>query len=129
MRTQEEIVERIKERQRHDKLGFEVDMYYGFLGYNYAKEFLKDGVTKEDWDEHIETREIHNIMKEYMEFAKKKAENERGISASRSIAHYIAWLWLANDNDLWNEIDDYYDYGIPQLKTICNYLNIEYESV
>ena len=64
-----------------------------------------------------------------MEFAKKKAENERGISASRSIAHYIAWLWLANDNDLWNEIDDYYDYGIPQLKIICNYLNIEYESV
>lgn len=129
MRTQEEIVERIKERQRHDLLGFEVDMYYGFLDYNYAKEFLKDGVTKEDWDEHIETREIHNIMKEYMEFAKEKAENKRGISASRSIAHYIAWLWLANDNDLWNEMDDYYDCGIPHLKTICNYLNIEYESV
>jgi hypothetical protein len=129
MRTQEEIVDRINEIQHHDLLGFEVDMYYGFLDYEHAKEFLNDGVTREEWDEHIETRQIHDIMKEYMEFAKRKANNQRGISASRSIAHYIAWLWLANDNDLWNEIGDYDNYGIPQLRKICNYLNIEYDGV
>jgi len=105
-------------------IGFETDEYKECLDFEHVKEYLKDGVTPEKWNEVIETRDMHDVMKDYMPFAFEKARDERGISASRSISHYIAWLWLADDNELWKTIEEYHDYGIPQLTQICEYLGI-----
>ena len=54
-----------------------------------------------------------------MEFAWDKANNCRGISASRSIDHYSVWIWLLGDEDKLSDIRDYEYYGKPQLVEIC----------
>jgi len=126
MRSQDEIVNRYKTISPKDLFGFESDEYIPYLDYEHAKEYLKEGTTEEDWNASMETRDPHTVMKDYMGFAWEKANDCRGISASRSIQHYVAWLWLADDNDLWETITSNYEhYGKPQLIQICNYLNID----
>lgn len=130
MRTNEQIVQRIKERQKDDIFGFEVNEYITRLPFEFAKEFLKEGTTKEEWEKDIDKRPIKEVMNNYMKFAKEKAESGRGISANRSIYHYVAWLWLDENEILANKIlDEYTNYGIPQLKEICKYLGLNYDEV
>lgn len=61
-------------------------------------------------------------MSDYMEFAWDKALNHRGISAGRSVAHYVCWLFLIGDEELLayalND-DNYKNYGAPILWAIC----------
>lgn len=64
-------------------------------------------------------------MIEYMPFAWEKANNCRGLSAGRSLAHYTAWLWLDGDNEIWPTLEDYEYYGKDKLVEICNYLGID----
>lgn len=127
--TQDEIVARFKDRQPNDMLGFEVGEYVGYMDYDHAKPFLKEGVTSEEWskDREPHTREILlKVMKDYMAFAWDKANNCRGISANRSIMHYIAWSWLAGDREFSAEVDrlmdeEYEFYGKNILVKICEF--------
>jgi len=128
LRTQEEILARIKAREADDPFGFEVPYYVTALTWENAQPFLKDGaeLTAEKWGEDPYT--IENIRKaaiDYMDFAWEKANNCRGISANRSISHYQAWLWLLGVewcDELW---DGYEHYGKPQLVRICEYLGLD----
>ena len=83
MRTQEEILARINEIKGKDFFGFETSDLIGFLNYENAKPFLKEGVKKSAWK--IEKRTPKEIMIDYMPFAWEKANNKRGISASRNM--------------------------------------------
>jgi hypothetical protein len=130
--TQEEILKRFEERREHDMFGFEVNEYARFMGYDQLKPYLRDGITKDNFEAPLElTREaILEIMKDYIDFAFDKAYGERGISANRSIMHYIAWTWLAGDYQFSKEIEDEYDrnyhsYGLPILVKICKYYGWE----
>lgn len=126
MRAQEEIVKRINERQADDFFGFEVGEYYAFLTYENAKQFLKDSVTKEQFEETTYKGQTpKEVMIDYMPFAWDKANNCRGLSAGRSIQHYVAWLWLDGNDELAESIEDYEFYGKPQLVQICEYLGID----
>lgn len=126
MRTQDEIVNRINYRKDNDFLGFETEEYIPFLDYEHAKSFLKDDVTKEVWEtDGVPRTDAKKCMVDYMPFAWEKANNFRGISAARSLQHFIAWLWLDGDDKLWPTLDDYEFYGKPQLVEICKYLQIE----
>ncbi|GAH45300.1 unnamed protein product [marine sediment metagenome] len=51
MRTQDEIVARIRDRKEHDFLGFEVSEYLDYLDFAHVKEFLKPDATPEQWEE------------------------------------------------------------------------------
>lgn len=130
-RTQKEIVKRIKERAKQDAFGFEVDEYIPFLEYEYAKEFLKDGISKEEWEQDgIPFKDPVKMIKDYMPFAWKKANDKRGISAWRSLQHMVAWLWLAGEDEFLkehNEFQDYEFYGKPQLIAICKKYNIDWK--
>ncbi len=130
MRTQQELLDRIKFRKNNDMLGFEVQEYINFLDFDNAKEYLKEGVTKEEWDKAKNKQEdIKQIMTDYMEFAWDKANSFRGISAERSIMHYVAWLWIDGSeeaNRLSETIENYECYGKPQLVEICKYLGIDH---
>lgn len=127
--TQEEIRQRFLERKEKDLLGFEVYEYLDYCGFDWVKENVgfneKTEFTEEmkaDFSKPIDRESIINKMKDYMSFAFEKANNHRGISASRSIMHYVAWTWLAGDRDFSNEIDrDYYDYGKSILREICKF--------
>lgn len=127
---------RMRERKKQDPLfGFEWHIYLGYLPYEMVKDLLEDDVDPESWGDVklLVYDEIVEEMKDYMSFAKDKAEGERGISANRSIMHYLAWVWLAGDGDLLNDIQNqydnhYYSYGIPILKTICKYYEWDWET-
>lgn len=120
MRTQEQIVQQIENRKDSDFLGFETDEYFRFLDYEHAKQYLKEGTKPEQWGEPSEnsTEGILKIMLDYMPFAWDKANNCRGISASRSISHYKAWIWMLNDSCQIDE-DSYRFYGKDLLRMIC----------
>ena len=128
MRTQEEIVARIEAREADDILGFEVLEYVDYLDFEHARPYLKDEVTEDEWEGPRSLAEVEDVMKDYMEFAWGKANNCRGISASRSISHYVAWLWLDGQAEMADTLqDDYEFYGKPQLEQICAYLGIDHK--
>lgn len=125
MRTQDEIVARINQRKPDDPLGFETSIYVDYLSFEYAKPFLMKGVTEEQWMRCVNTIKtpIDEIFN-YMPFAWRKANDCRGISANRSIIHCIAWLWLAEEDELSEKVEKLYEtryryYGKPILEMIC----------
>jgi len=122
MRTQQEILDRIKSISNRDFFGFETSDLIDFLDYEHAKEFLKEGVTEEQWKEAREkTGTPEKQIKDYIEFAWEKAKGERGLSSERSINHFTAWLWLAGDDELVAFLEDegnYPMYGKPMLKKV-----------
>lgn len=124
MRTQQEILQRIRERENDDFFGYERSDLVDYLEYENAKPFLNDTTTKESWGKEPR-KSPKDVMIEYMPFAWDKANNFRGLSASRSMSHYISWLWLDGDDELWKTLEDYEFYGKPQLVKICGYLGLD----
>lgn len=120
MRTDKEIIERVNAISHSDFFGFESADLITCLPFNSAKPFLKEGVTEEEWQPDPRDREsVLKRMVDYMPFAWEKANNERGISAGRSMSHYSAWIWLAGD-DLGN-LNRYNYYGKDNLVKICEF--------
>ena len=125
MRTQEEIVKRIEASKKDDFLGFQRSCLISFLDFAHAKAYLKPEVTEDKWQ--IEGQTPTEIIKNYMPFAWDKANTCRGISASRSIDHMIAWLWLDNKNDLLPKMKSEYEfYGKPCLVLVCQEYGIDW---
>jgi len=132
MRTNQEIINRIKAIQPDDLFGFQIDDLLRFLPFEDAKQFLSDEGVKEfangKWNQEPLTREgVIKIMKEYMDFALGKASDHRGLSAGRSVEHYKAWVWLLGDEDYgainW---ENYPNYGAPILRQICEKYGIPF---
>jgi len=124
MKTQDEIVERYELRKHGDWLGFEVKEYFYALDLEHARPYFKEGADETKFVDPAYTDEtVWEMMRDYMPFAREKADNERGISASRSILHYIAWIWLLGDDDFGEIVereykDNYHSYGKPILAMI-----------
>lgn len=101
------------------------------MDYEHAKPFLKDDAKPENWRQ--EKRAPVEIIKNYMKFAWGKANDCRGISASRSLSHMVAWLWLDEQDEFlikeWNDLRDYEYYGKPQLIAICQLYGIEWKQL
>lgn len=132
LRTMEEIKQRINKISEFDILGISADLIV-YLPYEDAKEFLKPEITEKEYEEKYRKKytkdTIVKEIKDYMLFALGKAENHRGISASRSIEHMCAWLFLLKDDKLLEfaeDDDNYKNYGCPILKKICDKYGIEY---
>ncbi|MCK5217842.1 MAG: hypothetical protein KAJ93_08635 [Methanosarcinales archaeon] len=131
LRTIQEIKERFEKAD--DFMGIQKTDLISFMDYETAKPHLKkEYVEKVDLKEEKwipETDSKINIL-DYLDFAYKKAENERGLSASRSMLHFKTWIWLDND-DFYNEIigliDNYDSYGIPALDKISEFYGYKKE--
>lgn len=128
VRTQEEIVSRINSvcELGNDPFGFECSEYVPYLDFEHAKPFLKEDTTPDDWKNCPSEKSPVDCIREYMTFAFEKAWDERGISANRSIQHFIAWAWLSGDDELHRMIEEEYasgydDYGKPILRMICQH--------
>jgi len=124
-RTDDEIVERIKELREEDPFGFETSDLVGYLPWDRAKEFLKPEAEKEHTPAERDRASVLKQMADYLPFAVGKATNHRGLSAGRSISHYSAWVWMLGDEDYkaidWNR---YARYGAPILKQISERFGI-----
>jgi len=125
-RTQDEILVRIEEVEGDDFFGFQRSDMIDYLDFNHAKPFLKDGVTSDEWC--AKTNPVEAI-REYMSFAWDKCNDERGLSASRSIEHMTAWLWLAGDNEAVDVLEEglFGHYGADALEYICNRYDLPIE--
>ena len=125
MKTSKELAQIFRSIESADVLGFFGSVLIPHLEYVDAKGWLKDGVTSEDWielqtDVPLTRDDIIEEMRDYMEFAWDKCEGERGISASRSVDKFAAWL-LILDDELWKELQtgrDFCPYGAPLLAKI-----------
>lgn len=125
MRTTDEVLKRIESRRPDDFLSFEWPYYLDLLTFEQAKPFLKEDATPDGWEGPKSLEAIRKQAIEYMLFAWEKANDQRGISANRSISHYQAWLWMLGED--WGDslFDDYEYYGKPQLVRICEYFGID----
>jgi hypothetical protein len=125
MRSQEEIVKRINESD--DLFGTQIGDLVDYLEFENAKQFLNqnfiDKVEKSE-EEWVVKKEPKNEILDYLDFAYSKAEDERGLSAARSMLHFKSWIWLDDDkfyNEIIDLIDNYTDYGIPALDKISEH--------
>jgi hypothetical protein len=114
LRTKEEILARIKMAQKRDLFGDEWHIYCDALSFEDRSKFCQN--VSNDW----KPRTYQEIKKEaidYLEFAWEKANDEKGLSAARSISHYVAWMWLLGI-DVDELCEEYDDYGKSQLEQI-----------
>ncbi len=122
LRTQEQIVAKMKQVEDTDFFGVIRSDLLNYLDYEHAKEFLKPEAKEEQWNFNPLTREkVLGEMLEYMPFAWDKAINMRGLSAGRSMHHYTAWVWLIGDEEVFGNLEDYQFYGKDNLRKICEH--------
>lgn len=125
MRSDAEIIDRIKAVKADDWMGTQSTDLICCLPFEAAKPWLKETATPEGWE--TSSREIASVrdrIHEYMNFAWGKANNCRGISAARSLDHMKSWLWLAGEDDFLRRLgglEDYTHYGKPQLRAVCEH--------
>lgn len=128
MRTQEEIVKYYQDRRDFDFTGAIMEAVLPFLDYKHAKQFFKpdNDMTAEEWKSEIQedyTREnLLNKLERYTAFGWEKALNHRGISTWRTYEKIKAYLWLLEDDELFNfatNVGNYDLYGAPLLAEVC----------
>lgn len=124
IRTDEEILLRIIERKEKDFFGFEISDLIQRLPFEKAKSFLKPETKDSYWTPLPRDREsVLKEMLDYMPFAWDKANNCRGLSAGRTMSHYMAWTWLIGD-DL-GDLTTYQYYGKDHLVLICKHYGLD----
>lgn len=123
MRTADEIVQWSKDNDGPLNFGSEVLVDYlpaervPDLGYKLQED------TGFAWKQKSQDpKDVTAEMKAYMDtYGWPKAEDHRGISASRTIDKMAAWLWLLGKDDLLAAMEaaPYKNYGAPKLKVIA----------
>lgn len=130
MRTFEEIVNYYEEKKATDFFGTYAGDLLGYLPYKYVQKYLKPECTETEWIPLEYTEEtVKKEMIDYMEFAWEKANRCRGISASRSMEHYTAWIWLLGDDAVsrFGDLQSYNYYGKDNLIRICDFLGLDHK--
>lgn len=137
MRTQDEIVSRITESQAKASLfNFESDVLIDALDFEHAKPYLKEGTTAEQWNVEREAdgygrklrfpllreEDLKAAASDYLKFAWSKAQDHKGLSASRSVDKMTAFCWLLGHDVQKIEEAEYAQYGCPQLKVVAELL-------
>jgi hypothetical protein len=122
MRTQEEILARLREVSKEDFFGFSQEVLLGALDFEHAKPFLKEGVTPDQWAPALTEEALKKDALNYLTFAWGKAEDHRGISASRSVDKMTQYCWLLGYDVKSIEEAGYAQYGCPKLKAAAELL-------
>lgn len=134
LRTQEEILEKYGEYEEDGRMfDFRPEVLLEHLSYENSSSFLSDEYKAKINSGEVKHIFVDNVLEatqdflDYMVFAWMKSQDERGLSASRSIQKLSAWLWLLNREDLESKIQEdglYNPYGAPALVEVCNALEI-----
>lgn len=125
MKTQKEIIDKIKKEKNNDLFGTIKNDLMIFLDLENIKPFLDDENKLKIYKKCKMENTVINIikkMKDYLDFAFDKAETQRGLSANRSMDHYHTWIWLLNEEKRFGDIRKYEDYGISHLNKIKDFL-------
>ena len=135
LKSQEDIgAEFVRIIGENNMFEFRTEILIYYISFQTAKRFLKESAVKEyesgkeEWTVITDINETVQDFLDYMVFAWGKAEDERGISASRSISKLSVWLWMLGRQDLVEKINDsslYNPYGAPALIVVCEELGIK----
>lgn len=134
LRSQEEIAKEMAEIiEEKNFMDFRPEVIIHYLNWEHAKPFLTEEYVKavesgEKVFKAVDTIEecVQDFL-DYMNFAWGKSINQRGISASRSVAKLGMWAWLMNRQDISDVLNDdylYNPYGAPALIKACEMLGI-----
>lgn len=121
MKTQEEILSRLNQA-KNDFFGFTTEVLVGSLAFEYAKPFLKEGTTSEQWTPDLTDEAVKKAALAYLYFAWGKAADHRGISANRSVDKMTEYCWLLGYDVKAIEDAPYPSYGCPKLKVVAELL-------
>jgi hypothetical protein len=128
-RTDDEVVARIQELGADDFFGFERADLIETLPWELAIRFLNldsGKFSKKEWKQRSRERDdVLALMLDYMPFAWNKANDCRGLSASRSMSHYAAWVWLLRVD--FGDLSEYEFYGKPNLVRICEHFGWDHK--
>lgn len=123
MRTTDEIVARLNQIKADDFFGFESEDLVVCLPFEAARPWLKPDATADQWKEASAAPDaVRARVLDYLPFAVEKASTHRGLSASRSISHMRAWMWLLGDDEMLAFLNDdanYANYGAPMLMQVA----------
>ena len=118
--------------QVEDMFGFGRGVAIDVLPFEEVKDSLKEEYIKEveagkkKWEFITDVYEITQDFLDYMTFAWMKAQDQRGISAGRSIEKLSAWMKILNREDLAEVLNGSYNpYGAPALIECCKNLGIK----
>lgn len=115
-RSQNEIFARAQAAD--DMFGWAHEVLLPYLDFEHAKPILNDGVTVEEWAEYAEApAKVRDEAHSYYVFALGKIEDERGISAERSVLKLREYAWLMGLDDVVAAMDaaEYAPYGAPKV--------------
>lgn len=126
MRTYAEVVQRVQEPLK-GMFDFARDTLIDYLDYADARQFLKAEATREEWLPVVRSLTEDSVREQivsYLPFAFEKAEDQRGLSAIRSIQRFRAWIWLLGEEyaDLLaflEDEDNFQGYGETLLHRIA----------
>lgn len=132
MKTEQEIIDRIRKIKDRDFFGFESIDLITRLPFSSAKEFLKPETVEADWKQ--ATMSPSEEIKSYLSFAWDKANNCRGLSASRSISHFTAWMFLDGKDEFLKYLEDeggeYYEhYGKGLLVLVSTLYDVDWRKL
>lgn len=130
MKTQSEIVAYLESTRAGDFLSTYILDLLSALDFEHAKPYLNDeaiATGPADWEIVYTTDAVLlGHMHEYLPFAYGKAYGRRGISANRSIDHFIAWSFLVDDTlHAWLTQEyaaNYTNYGLFLLRHVDAWL-------
>lgn len=116
-RTQEEIVARFMAAD--DAFGWAREVLVQFLGYEHVRPLLNEDIGEAEWEKltAVATNDIGQEAREYYALALDKIENERGISAERSVVKLTEFAWLMGADDVLAAMEEaeYTPYGAPKV--------------
>lgn len=119
---------------KDDFFGFAQEVAYKFMPFEDAKYHLtKEFLEKIEKGEakYVQITDVMEAVQDfldYMVFAWMKANEERGISAGRSIIKLSAWMKILSRPDVADILNDdtlYAPYGKPALRKACDILGVE----
>ncbi len=129
MRKPEDIKKFMEKFSKEDFFGVIRQDCISCLPYEAASEYLSEEVTADAWDARYlkNDEEVISEIIKYLPFAYNKAENERGLSAIRSLQHFLAWFYCLGNDEMVSTIhymmnSDYAPYGMPVLQRIEKWL-------
>lgn len=129
IRTADEIHAYIAATADDDFFGFGQEVLLPALPFEEAVRYLVEdhNFTADTWPGRVNA---DKEARDYYDFALGKAENHRGISASRSITKLRAFAWLLGREDAVTAMDeaDYAWYGAPKLKAFAGAMGYPWPS-
>ena len=116
MKSQDQIRERLltQKKDEFNSLMWQASTYHPLQ--HYLPEYMKEGYEPTP----LTQENLIADMAEYMPFAIEKAEDQRGLSATRSIWKFQQWLWALDDELLVFKIGEYDDYGLKNLHEVAD---------